>query len=483
MIRPPLAVGLLACFLLLGFPAAGHAAERPPNVILVLIDDMGWTDLGCYGSSFYETPNIDKLAAGGMRLTGGYSACTVCSPTRAAVMTGKYPARLHITDWIPGHDRPFAKRKPPAWTQHLPHEETTIAEIFKSAGYVTAHIGKWHLGNEEFWPTTHGFDKNIGGNHRGQPPSYFFPYERQGIKLPGLNFGSREEYLTDRLTEEALQFITVNKNKPFFLYLPHYTVHTPLQAKAELIKKYEAKAKPDAPQHNATYAAMIESLDEGIGRILTRLETLKLTENTIVVFTSDNGGLLSSTTNLGLRAGKGSAYEGGVRVPLIFSYPPRIKAGSTSDVPAMSIDLLPTLIDLCDLPEEESWPKWDGVSIAPALTQTGEVQREALYWHYPHYHPGGATPYGAVRAGDWRLAEWYEDDRVELYNLKDDPEERTDLAGSRPEKREELLSLLRTWRKDVGAQMPAPNPNYDPARANQGAAAAGQKGKGKKAKQ
>jgi arylsulfatase A-like enzyme len=398
------------------------------------------------------------------------------------VLTGKYPARLHITDWIPGHDRPFAKLKPPEWTQHLTHEEATLAEILKSAGYVTAHIGKWHLGNEEHWPTTQGFDKNIGGNHRGQPPSYFYPYERQGIKLPGLNFGSRQEYLTDRLTEEALQFITVNKNKPFFLYLPHYTVHTPLQAKDDLIQKYEAKAKPDSLQKNATYAAMIESLDEGIGRILTRLETLKLTEETIIVFTSDNGGLLSSTTNLGLRAGKGSAYEGGVRVPLIVSYPPRIKAESTSDVPAMSIDLVPTLVELCGLPEEESWPKWDGVSISPALTQTGDVQREGLYWHYPHYHPGGATPYGAVRAGDWRLAEWYEEGRVELYNLKDDPEETIDLAASRPEKRDELLAMLRTWRKEVGAQMPLPNPSYDPARANQGAAA-GEKAKVKKAKQ
>ena len=468
-----------AVVMLAAIGATQPAAGRPPNVILILIDDMGLTDLGCYGSTFYETPNLDKLAAGGMRLTSGYSACTVCSPTRAAVMTGKYPPRLHITDWIAGHDRPFAKLKPPDWTQHLPLEEVTIAEVFKSAGYATAHIGKWHLGNEEFWPTKQGFDVNIGGNHRGQPPSYFFPYERQDIKLPGLNIGMRSEYLTDRLTEEAKQFITVNKKKPFFLYLPHYTVHTPLQAKEDLVKKYVAKAKPDAPQKNATYAAMIESLDDGVGQIMTRLETLKLVENTIIVFTSDNGGLLSSTTNLGLRAGKGSAYEGGVRVPLIVSYPPEIKAGSTSDLPAMSIDLLPTLVELCGLPEEESWPQWDGVSLAPALTQTGEVKREALYWHYPHYHPGGATPYGAVRSGDWRLAEWYEDDRVELFNLKDDPSETTDLAASQPKQREELLAMLRTWRKEVGAQMPVANPNYDPARAKQGAGA-GQKGNAKK---
>lgn len=457
------------------------AAARPPNVILILIDDMGLTDLGCYGSTFYETPHIDKLAAGGMRLTNGYSACTVCSPTRAAVLTGKYPARLHITDWIAGHDRPFAKLKPPDWTQHLPLEEATIAEVFKSAGYATAHIGKWHLGNEEFWPTKQGFDINIGGNHRGQPPSYFFPYERQDIKLPGLNIGMRTEYLTDRLTEEAKQFITVNKNKPFFLYLPHYTVHTPLQAKEDLITKYQAKSQPDAPQKNATYAAMIESLDDGIGQIMTRLETLKLVENTIIIFTSDNGGLLSSTTNLGLRAGKGSAYEGGVRVPLIVSYPPAIKTSSVSDLPAMSIDLLPTLVDLAGLPEEESWPKWDGISLAPVLTQSADVKREALYWHYPHYHPGGATPYSAVRAGDWRLVEFHEDGKTELFNLKDDPTETTDLAASRSDKRDELLTMLRDWRKQVGAQMPVSNPNHDPARAIQGAGA-GQKGKGKASK-
>src|SRR5262245_53983833 len=199
-----------------------QAADRPPNVILILIDDMGWTDLSCYGSKFYETPNIDRLATSGMRLTTGYSVCTVCSPTRAAVMTGKYPARLHITDWITGHERPFAKLKIPDWRQHLPHEETTIAEVFKANGYATCHIGKWHLGDEAYWPLTQGFDINIGGNHRGQPPSYFFPYERDNIRLPGLSEGKPNEYLTDRLTDEAMAFISAHKDGPFLLYLPHY---------------------------------------------------------------------------------------------------------------------------------------------------------------------------------------------------------------------------------------------------------------------
>ncbi|MDX1948797.1 MAG: sulfatase [Pirellulaceae bacterium] len=443
-----------------GTTSSAAEATRPPNVILILIDDMGFTDLSCAGSTFYETPHIDRLAASGMRLTHGYSACTVCSPTRAAVMTGKYPARLHITDWIEGHKRPFAKLQVPDWTQHLPLEETTLAEAFRSAGYATCHIGKWHLGGEEFWPTTQGFDRNIGGNHKGQPPSYFFPYETAAIKLPGLSEGKPGEYLTDRLTDEALAFISASRDQPFFLYMPHYTVHTPLQAKADLIAKYKAKAQPDAPHNNPIYAAMIESLDQGIGRLLDQLDQLKLREKTVVVFTSDNGGLLRSTTNPPARAGKGSAYEGGVRVPWIVSYPGAIPAGKTSDEPVISVDLFPTLLDLAG---QKSPAKVDGISLAPLL-RGNKIEREAIYWHYLHYHPGGATPYSAIRAGDWRLVEFFEDGRVELYNLKDDISEQHDLAASQPQVRDRLLGQLRGWRKDVGAQLPTPNPNHDPAK-------------------
>ena len=476
MTRPSRAC--LAAVLFVALSALCSAAEPPPNIILMLIDDMGWTDLSCYGSKFYETPNIDRLAAGGMRFTWAYSACTVCSPTRAAVMTGKYPARLHITDWIAGHQRPYAKLKVPEWRQYLPHEETTIAEVFHAAGYTTCHIGKWHLGNEEYWPLTQGFDINIGGNHRGQPPSYFFPYERDSIKLPGLSEGKPDEYLTDRLTDEAIRFISANKDKPFFLYLPNYCVHTPLQAKREKIEKYQAKARPENPQHNATYAAMIESLDENVGRLMQHLDELRLRDNTIVIFTSDNGGLKLNqvTSNDPARAGKGSVYEGGVRVPLIVSHPPSIKAGSTCDQPAMSIDLFPTLVELCGL-KPTNKPAWDGTSLAPALLQKRDVKRDVLYWHYPHYHPGGATPYGALRAGDWRLVEFYEDRRVELYDLKHDVSETKDLAATQPQKRDELLALLRQWRSDVGAQMPTPNPAYDPVRDAEPAG-----GKAKKAK-
>lgn len=449
--------------LLVLMPVASVRADRPPNVILILIDDMGWTDLSCYGSKFYETPNIDKLAASGTRFTNGYSACTVCSPTRAAVMTGKYPARLHITDWIAGHNRPFAKLKPPEWQQHLPLEETTIAEVFQKAGYVTCHIGKWHLGDEAYWPLTQGFDINIGGNHRGQPPSYFFPYERNGIKLPGLAEGKPDEYLTDRLTDEAIAFVMANREKPFFLYLPHYGVHTPLQAKPEKIAKYQAKAKAqvDNPQHNATYAAMIESLDEGIGRLMEHLDVLMLRENTIVIFTSDNGGLELNqvTDNAPLRDGKGSAYEGGVRVPFIFSHPAEVKAGTVSDAPVMSLDLLPTLNVSCRLGHSER--AWNGVDMWGALGGRGGTLRDALFWHYPHYHPGGATPYGAVRVGDWRLVEFFEDNRVELYNLREDIGETRDLAIANAAKRGELLSRLQAWRKKVGAQMPLANPDYN----------------------
>jgi arylsulfatase A-like enzyme len=467
--KTPRCFCLLALIFLIAAAAGLSAADRPPNVILILIDDMGWTDLSCYGSKFYETPNIDRLAASGMRLTHSYSACTVCSPTRAAVMTGKYPARLCITDWIAGSERPFAKLKIPDWRQYLPLEETTIAEVFKANGYTTCHIGKWHLGHEEYGPTKQGFDINIAGTHMGSPPTYFFPYSNANGSLPGMEAGQPGEYLTDRLTDEAIAFISAHKDRPFFLYLPHYAVHTPLMAKPEKIEKYKAKADPKNPQHHATYAAMVESLDEGIGRLMAALDQLKLRDNTIVVFTSDNGGLKNNqvTSNDPARAGKGSVYEGGVRVPLIVSYPGKIRSGSTSDYPAISLDLFPTLVELCGLtykPEAPARDPFDGVSFAGVVLEKGKPAPRPLFWHYPHYHPGGATPYGAVRSGDWRLVELYEDGKTELYNLKEDESESRDLAASQPQKRNELLTLLRNWRRDVGAQMPTPNPNYDAAK-------------------
>ena len=462
MIRIVVSLLLFIPWLVPSHVRAADGATRP-NIVLILVDDLGWTDLGCQGSSFYKTPNIDRLATEGKRFTQAYSACTVCSPTRAALLTGQYPARLHVTDWIEGHKRPKAKLRVPDWTMHLPHETTTIAEVLKQRGYTTATVGKWHLGSEAFEPTTHGFDVNIGGNHRGQPPSYFYPYERQNISLPGLEEGQEGEYLTDRLTDEAIRWIESHRDQPFFLYLPHYTVHTPIQAKAELIEKYRAAVDPSSPHKNAAYAAMIDSLDQSVGRIMESLKKLKLDENTLVIITSDNGGLMGVTSQPPLRAGKGSVYEGGVRVPLIVRYPGKVKPGKTSDEPVITMDLYHTLIELTakGKPSAADAPA-DGVSLLPVLTGSGNLDRDALYWHYPHYHPGGATPYSAIRAGDYRLIEFFEDGRTELYNLKDDIGEQNDIASSQPKKRDELLAKLAKWREQVGAQLPTPNPDYDP---------------------
>jgi arylsulfatase A-like enzyme len=421
----------------------------------VLVDDMGWTDLGCFGSAYYETPNIDRLASQGMRFTDAYAACTVCSPTRASVLTGQYPARLHITDWIAGHKRPFARLNVPEWTMQLSTGIPNIAKTLKAAGYATASIGKWHLGPESCWPDKQGFDLNVGGCDKGQPPSYFSPY-----KIPTLSEGPDGEFLSDRLTAEALTFIERNRDKPFFLYLPHYAVHTPIQAKPSVIDKYKAKQDKGAPHHNAVYAALVESVDDSVGRLMKRLEELKLSERTVIVFTSDNGGLLGSTSNVPLRAGKGSAYEGGVRVPLIVTWPGVTKPGSVNPTPVISADYYPTLLSIAGATPAAG--AVDGVSIVPLLRQSGALARDALYWHYPHYHPGGATPYGAVREGDFRLVEFYEDGRVELYNLKDDIGETKDLATKLPEKAAALRQKLHDWRVRVGAQMPTPNPAHDP---------------------
>jgi arylsulfatase A len=435
-------------------PASGSGPL--PNFIVILVDDLGQTDLGCYGSRFYETPNLDRLAREGMRFTQAYSACTVCSPTRAALLTGKYPARLRVTDWIPGHARPKAKLKVPDWTMYLPHEERTLAEALKARGYATASIGKWHLGGPQYYPERHGFERNLGGTNRGQPPSYFSPY-----RIATLPDGPPGEFLTDREAAEAVKFIQENRERPFFLYLPHHAVHTPLMGKPEVVRKYQAKAKPADLQKNATYAALVESMDDSVGRIIQALDDLKLADRTVVLFTSDNGGLLRSTTNLGLRAGKGSAYEGGVRVPLIIRWPGVTRPGSESDVPVITVDYYPTLLEAAAA-KPEAGQVVDGESLMPVLKGSGSLKRDTLYWHYPHYHPGGATPYAAVREGDFKLIEFYEDNHVELYNLKADREEKQDLAHSMPEKAASLRERLHAWQKEVGAQMAGPNPAYEP---------------------
>jgi arylsulfatase A len=441
--------------------SAGPSGGRKPNFVFILIDDLGWTDLTCYGSAFYETPNTDRLAAQGMKFTDAYAACPVCSPTRASILTGKYPARLHLTDWIPGHSRPYAKLRVPQFNQQLPLKEVTIAEALKAAGYVSASFGKWHLGGKSFYPENQGFDLNFGGDHRGQPPSYFYPY-----RIPNVLTGQDGEYLTDRLTDEAEGFIEKNKDRLFFLYLSHYAVHTPLQAKPEMIAKYREKLKPDGTQKNPTYAAMIQSVDESVGRVLRKLDELKLADNTVVIFMSDNGGLIPVTSNHPLRAGKGTMYEGGIREPMIIRWPRVVEPGNSCSVPVTSVDFYPTILEIAGITDAVV-ENVDGVSLVPLLKRTRPLQREAIFWHYPHYHPGGATPCGAVRQGDFKLIEFYEDDRLELYDLKRDLGERNNLAAKTPEMARRLHQTLRGWRQAVNAQMPTPNPDHDPARQGQ----------------
>jgi len=443
--------------------AAGPAAKL--NFVLILADDLGWADLGCYGSTFHETPHLDKLAAQGMRFTNGYAACHVCSPTRASILTGKYPARLRITDYIPGiGDKPTQPLLRPKFNQFLPLDEVTLARALKGGGYTSASIGKWHLGGPDYFPEKHGFDIGIGCTDRGSTGSYFFPYLGGKDKKGAFPDGAKDEYLTDRLALEAEKFIEKHQEKPFFLYVPHYAVHTPLQAKKDLIAKYQAKLKPGQEQRNPSYAAMLQSLDESVGRLVKKLDELKLSERTVFIFTSDNGGLNTlldppATSNAPLRLGKGFLYEGGTRVPLIVRWPGQIKAGSTCDVPVCSIDFFPTIMELAGV-KGDGRQVPDGVSLVPLLTEKGVLKREAIYWHYPHYHSTGGKPSGAVRQGDWKLIEFYEDGKRELYNLKDDIGEKTDLSGKMPAKTKELGGMLSGWRKAVDAQMPTPNPDY-----------------------
>ena len=447
---------------------------HPPNIVFILADDLGWKDLGCYGSEFYETPNLDRLAQEGMRFTDAYASACVCSPTRASLLTGKSPARLHLTDWLPGRpDQPSQRLHRPNFQTFLPKEEHTLAETLREKGYATACIGKWHLGEAtETWPEHQGFDLNIAGSGKGNPASYFSPYG-----LPNLADGPAGEYLTDRITDEALRFLDKNKDKPFFLYLPHYAVHTPLQAKGDLVEKYRAKAGSISGEKKAeflsdlgcsvrqvqnqpTYGAMVESMDKSVGRILEKLAELGIEKNTIVFFTSDNGGLStaegSPTSNLPLRGGKGWPYEGGVRVPLIVRWPGMTKAGSISSHPVISTDLYSTILQMVGLSPRQK-EITDGVSFIPAIK--GEKQTEnPLFWHYPHYSNQGGAPYGAVRLGNWKLIEWYEDKRLELYDLKADLGEKNNLALKEPEKTASLVRLLHDWRQRVDAQMPTDNP-------------------------
>jgi arylsulfatase A len=472
-----------------------RASVSRPNIVLFLIDDLGWRDLECQGSTFYQTPHIDQLAAEGVRFTDAYAACAVCSPTRAAILTGKYPARLLLTDWLPsGRWHPKAKLQSGRFLRGLPVEEHTLAEALREGGYRTAHIGKWHLGSEPFClPEHHGFDFNIAGNAHGAPGSYFFPYPGDWL-IPGsghrakwnvLLDGKEGEYLTDRLTDEAVKFIrdtqstknqepgTKNTPQPFFLYFPHYGVHTPLQAKKEVVAKYERIPEAER-QGKPEYAAMVESIDDSVGRVMATLKELGLDENTVIIFTSDNGGFANATSNAPLRANKGAYYEGGIRVPLIIKWPGVSKAGVVVNEPVISTDLYPTCLDAAGLPVRPNQHQ-DGVNLRPVLAADGSLPARSLFLHYPHYneHPS-SVPSSVIRKGDWKLIETFDPETIELYNLANDVSERNNLAAAQPENVAELRRELDAWRKEVRAEMMKPNPDYDPS------ALTGKKKKGKK---
>ena len=472
-----LATATLAVLVLMAAPA--RAADPPPNVVVVLVDDLGWMDLGCQGSDFYRTPNIDRLAAGGMRFTDGYASCAVCSPTRAALMTGRSPARLGITDWIRadfqlanrqwpnvrtrfGYHRPLdARRKllTPVNRLVLPHSEITLAEMLRPLGYVSAYIGKWHLGGPGHLPEDQGFDENYGGWDYGQPPSYFDPYvqePRLPMGIPTLEPRNAGEYLTDREADEAVQFIERNREKPFLLYLAHYAVHTPIQAKQDLVAEYE-RSRDGEGQDDPTYAAMVHSVDDAMGRLLEALDRNGLTDRTLVVFTGDNGGLDrngSPTENAPLRSGKGYAYEGGLRTPWIVRWPGVTPPGSVSAQPIASIDLLPTIAAAVGTRPPADRPI-DGIDLAPALRGGGLPER-SLIWHFPHYRHGpGHDPYSVVRKGSFKLIRFHDPPREELYDLSSDLGEQTDLHGTETAKVEELSAALERGLESLGALLPA----------------------------
>lgn len=464
------------CLLLLRVgDLSAEESERgqPLNFVILLVDDLGWSDLGCYGADLHETPNIDRFAGQSVRFTQAYAAAPVCSPTRSSIMTGKHPARLHMTIWYESSANPPRGRKliPPITVGNMPHSEVTIAEALHEAGYFTAHVGKWHLGDAAHYPQTQGFDVNIGGTFWGAPTTFFYPYSGTGTfgdefrYVPHLEFGEPGEYLTDRLTDEALRVLDHSHNGPFFLNMCWHTVHTPIEAKKEVVERCAEKLRPDMHHQNATYAAMVQSLDENVGRILNKLDELGVADRTVVFLTSDNGGFINKyrgqtvTNNAPLRSGKGSLWEGGVRVPLMVRWPGVARAGATCAEPVVSTDFYPTILEMARLEgDPEHNANVDGLSIVPLLKDPlARIDRDAIYFHYPHYYPT-TTPVSSVRARDWKLLEFHEDMHVELYNLRDDPSEERDLAAAMPVRAEQLRRQLHAWREGVDAQMPEPNP-------------------------
>ncbi|MEO6740559.1 MAG: sulfatase [Chthoniobacteraceae bacterium] len=468
-------LSILSAFLL-ALCATSHGAAKP-NIIFILADDLGCMDVGCFNpKTFYETPNIDSLAKRGMRFTQAYAACCVCSPTRGSIMTGKYPPRFGVTDYIGGARA--GKMRPAPNADHLPLEEVTIAEALRDdGGYATFFAGKWHLGGGEFYPGAQGFQKELTSGKGGKGSVQFW-YPDSDLPVPD---SKDDPKTTERIVNEAVKFIGEHKNGPFFAYLPFLAVHQPIGARAELVEKYKRKAgsaPPDAwgdererkvrlVQNNPVYAAMLEQLDTAIGRVLGAVEKNDLTEKTIVVFMSDNGGLSTSegtpTSNFPLRAGKGWPYEGGVREPLIVCAPGVTRPGSTCDSQVISTDFYPTLLQLAGM-DLKPQQHLDGVSLVPLLRGKSAPRGKPLFWHYPHYGNQGGAPNSVIRDGDWKLIEWHEDGTLELYNLPQDLSEQHNLAAQQPEKVKDLHAKLVAWRKEVGAVMPTPNSDPAPAK-------------------
>lgn len=486
-LSPSSCLWVTAAFLVAGLinlvsadPWRGREAEqRLPNVVLILADDLGWRDLAVQGSSFYETPNIDRIAKEGVLFTQAYATSPVCSPSRASILTGKFAASHGITQWI-GSEGPAQWRRntrllPADYLRALPHRDLTLAEAMREAGYRTFFVGKWHLGAKTSYPEDHGFEFNVGGWEAGSPiGGYFSPY-----KNPKLRDGPPGEYLPIRLAQEAVRFIRSSAGQPFFLFLSFYSVHAPLQTTKELWSKYRAKASKMPPverrfvmgsslpvrivQDHPIYAGMIEAMDRAIGLVLQTLDELEIAKDTVVIFTSDNGGVCSgdayATSNLPLRGGKGQAGEGGLRVPLLIKWPGVVQGGRVCDVPVSGADLYPTVLEMCNLslrPEQHR----DGISIAPLL-RGGSIPQRVLYWHYPHYSNQGGAPFSAVREGDWKLVFYYEDEHAELYNIREDPGEQHNLASSEAERVGRMLTKLRRYLQQTGASLPLLNPNFD----------------------
>jgi arylsulfatase A-like enzyme len=453
-----------------------NARTDSPNVVFFLVDDMGWTDVGCFGSDLMQTPNIDRLAREGVRFTDAYAPACSCSPSRAGIITGKYPAHLGMTAIIEKHranNAPDDAPLLPATTKpFLPHEEVTIAEALKTKGYATCLVGKWHLGVNEYAPGGHGFDVAVAPPHSGMPKSYFWP---QWDGKPNMEGRFEGEYLTDRLADEACNFIDKNSDKPFFLYFPFYSVHVPIEAKADKVGKYESllAGETDRTHTNAHYASMVESVDDAVGRVLAKLTEHKLCENTVVIFFSDNGGLAHpshvgkhtpATSNKPLRSGKGFLFEGGIREPLIVKWPGVSRSGEVCSVPVHGCDLFPTIcaaagVDVKELPIVGSL---DGINLEGLLREpSGTGPDRSLYWHYPHFSSMGGRPSGAVRSGKWKLIEHFETGATELYDLEKDIGESKDLAQRFPEKSKKLQRELAGWRTRINALMPSvPNPKY-----------------------